>query len=195
MKLPDRVLREIEYFEERLEKLRKQHRVLKFGFRWPWSRKLPDKLSLALYQLDARLYGKKSFFGNLSDQQVRELAARLRPFIAKCKLPFSPYPEGMFKNDVAVIGGALALVYELKENDEVYFYFKGRMGGPLKKKWIPNRRYLEDPLYDPRKYCDHYLIRFPLSEIEKIEPKAQIGKILYLSCDILAARKREDIKQ
>jgi len=190
MKLPERVLREIEYFEEKLEKLQKKQKTPSFGFRWPWSKKLPDKLSLVLYQLDARLYGKKSFFGNLSDQRVRELAAQLRPFVEKYKLPFSPYPEGMFKNNVAVVGGALALVYELSENEEVYFYFRGKMGGPLRKKWIPNRKYLEDPLYDPKRYNDHYLVRLPLSEMEKIEPKAQIGKTLYLPCNILAARRK-----
>jgi hypothetical protein len=185
----EKALEEVERFEGRIEKLRKKPPLPKFGFKWPWLKGLPSKLSLALYQLDARLYGKKSFFGNLNEQQVRDLAARLHSVVEKYKLPFSPYPEGKFKGNVAVLGGALALVCELEENEEVNFYFKGRMGGPLRKKWIPDRHYLEDPLYDPKKFSDHYLVRLPLSEMEKIGLEVQIGRISYLSCQILPARR------
>lgn len=180
-------IREIERFEKRLEELRERKLTLKLGFRWPWSKRLPDKLSLIMYQLDAKIHAGRSFFGNLSMEEAKRFALELRPLLSNYKLPFLPYPEGKFKGNPAVIGGSLALVCGLEPERDVCLFFPRRTGAPLRKSWIADRRYLENPLYEPTRNIDHYLVRLPLGEFQTIEPKCQIGKISYLHCQIRPA--------
>ncbi|MEM2282882.1 MAG: hypothetical protein QXH26_05030 [Candidatus Hadarchaeales archaeon] len=186
---PNKALKEIERFEEGIKKLRKRSDFfskIRAGL-WSWSRKVPAKLSLAMYQLDAKIYGEKEFFGNFNQQEARALARELRGLLENYKLPFLPYPDGKFKGNKAIIGGALALVCGLDERGEVCFNFRDKLGAPLRKKWVPHRQYLKDPLYDPTRYNDHYLIRLPISEMQLIDPSAQIGKVLHLYCQVLPA--------